>query len=346
MKIFKLFFKIGCLSLTASLLSACVSTETIEDPSSKNEQTSNELSIQLSAPESVGTRAGNDDFMLRYSAMLYEMNNTSLGELVKRQEITQTSSNPSPTLKFSVSPGKYRIYIFADYIPGNSDANSNGLYNDYYYDTQNMAKLNISLKGYNGETLTQITKDFFNNPNYECFYHVEDINKTEKRYDIDQKLKRAVAKVRFYDENITDDNFDEITFSNFSTVPIFFMANKIGSTSMTQRQLSNINLTELTTDSYDNKKVLFYFYTFESSNDKKLGEYNLTVKNKSGVSNQVSINTGKITAVANYVTTVKGSFISLLSPDDGDINVKLDTDLNWGNGIDNSEVTINPFQNN
>lgn len=342
MKKFKNFFKFGSLCLSACFIASCVSTETIEDPSRQNEAPSDEISIKLSVPQNVETRTDIDGFVLRYSVALYKLNNIYLGEFVDRQEITQTSANPSPTLKFSVDPGNYRIFIFADYIPSSYEAQNNR-YQDYYYDTQDMAKQNISLKGFNGETLKQVSPDFFNNPNYECFYHFQDIEKTENKYDVTDKLKRAVAKVRFYDENITDENFEEITFSNFSTVPQFFMSNKIGGPSMSQRQLSDIKLTDLITDSYDNKKVLFYFYTFESSNSGQLGEYVITVKNKNGTSNTVSIQGNKIKAKANYVTTVKGSFISMLSPEDGDINVKLDTDLTWGNGSDKGEITINPF---
>ena len=121
------------------MLSACTSTEVIDNPFTPTEE-SRTITLTLSNPNEGNTRAGenHDGHKLRYSAKLLKgiLKSTTAGvdpEFVERKEILATDNEG--TITFSVPEGEYTIILFADYIPEDQQPDDKGLYQDCYYNT-------------------------------------------------------------------------------------------------------------------------------------------------------------------------------------------------------------------
>lgn len=336
------FFKMASVSgfICVSMLS-CMNTETL-DPPAQADESSETISLFLSSPVDVTTRT-EDGYVLRYTVKLLLHDNNG-NKLLERKECLETGDKSQDVITFKVEPNKtYYLYCFADYIPVNSELDKDGFYKDYFYNTR-MAQENVISMITNPDGGSEkISKSFFNNDYYDCFMQYIEVKKKEAQETISAILERVTAKIRFIDENLTEDNFDKLLLSNMSiNISAIFETKQAQADRGTysSKDLSHITFTE---PGNIDKKELFFFYTLAYSEQSLLNNIKFSTINSEGVSLETSISS--LPFQKNYITTVKGRFLSTDSgeedpnPDgpgdeddgEGDIIVNLDTNKNWKN---------------
>lgn len=343
MKIFK-NFGILVSSLSMGILSfSCVSTEIVE-PKGSDSQKGDEITLRFSTPKKLATRA-DDSHKLRYVAKLFKMKTSQAYDpsSMQRQEIIEDVNKADNVITFNVDPDQnYIIFLFADYIPAASQP-SNNLYPDYYYNTQSQDEL-VTMLPNPDNTSSKISTKFFNNDYYDCFSWTDTIHKTTLKRELDCCLNRAVAKIRFIDENAKNENFSNITFSSFSYLTQFNQQSQIGLgySNLTATDLREISLTEM---SSPNDHELFFFYTLaanKNSSVKSLKDVTFTTTNSDNNTKQTQIQAYTIPIAKNFITTVKGSFLPLNNtqePDPGNQNdnsiiLNVSTNGEWGSDQD------------
>lgn len=339
MKIKETFKIMGILSGLSLTAYSCVSTETVEKPIDKD-RLGEEITLQLSAPESLKSRASSDH-KLRYVAKLYEFIKNDGGaqfKTINRREAIE--SGDITTITYNVDPDKiYIVYLFADYIPENSTADGNGYYPDYYYNTQSETDDRIRMITNPGKT-SGVAPEFFNNDNYDCFYFCSDtIHKSLLKRELDCTLKRAVAKIRFVDENATEEEFGSVSFSKINYLEEFGLELGMANASKTlSSQLSEIKIEKMGKPSTNE---IFYYYTLASdTKDQGLQDMAFTTVNKAGKSKSINVPTGAHYR-QNYITTIKGNLLEkgnndpgqdgpgLENPDFGDLILNMTTNQEW-----------------
>ena len=343
---FSKFFKIkNVVPILFLFFSAsCVSTESL-DVSSPSDSSKNQITLLLSSPAEVSTRSDHDGFSLRYVAKLLKVNYGTNTTLIDRKEIIESSDNSENKIIFKADPGsKYYVYIFADYIPSESEKDKDGYYPDYFYNTKSEDGV-VTLNNH-PEGGTKISPNFFNNDNYDCFNISHLVEKKNDEVRLSEPLQRAVAKVRFIDENLDEENFGSLKFSNLSYFPSFNHQDDTRAGALPLRS-SDLEHISIETASDPENKELFFFYTFSHSSKVNLPyEIKFTTYNSAGEALTKQIN--EIPTQKNFITNVKGSFLSLegLSEDnpgndtpgtdetkEGDIILDLDYNQNWNDVI-------------
>lgn len=288
------------VTMTLLALSSCVNSELIE-PEIIGEQENNQLVINISAPVETKTRA-HDGYYLRYVAKLFPLyNGSSLdSKNMRRKEILEDGFEENKIVFDSVDPNvKYRIMVFADYIPSNTLNSKNG-YNDYHYNTSSSNETVYMITNPESPSSNTLSPEFFNNDNYDCFSMSDTIHKTSKRREVNYVLKRAVAKVKWIDTSSAPGSLDYVSFSAFR---IFNSFNQTTST-----RLSSLTLPNFTIHSYELPKndaeAVFYFYTFASPNSEKI---NVGFSTKADeIETPWVIKQTEIPVRQNYITNVKG----------------------------------------
>lgn len=322
-------------------LSSCVSTEIIE-PEKGSQTNSDDLTLSFSAPaDRLDTRA-DDSHKLRYIAFVIPRSNGSYDwTKAQRKEIIENERKSDNVIAFKVDPDQdYMIGVFADYIPVSSQADGNGYYADYYYNTQTKDSY-ITLNP-NPESSSGISTSFFNNDYYDCFSFTKNVHKEKTRLDVECELDRATAKVRFIDENASKENFSDITFSALSYVTQFVIQTQECGvySNVKSADLQNVKLTEMANPA---EHELFYFYTLAGSKGGSivnLKGITFTSTNTQEKSNKTQIPEYTIPIQKNFITTVKGSFVPVLTtpdpgvttPEEGDLYLNVSVNDNWQTG--------------
>ncbi|MCH5234134.1 MAG: hypothetical protein J1E16_02490 [Muribaculaceae bacterium] len=337
MKDLRRYLQLVSISGVIFTMTSCVNTETLEPQPIPI--TSNKIVLNLSAPESISTRA-TDDFKLRYVAKIYNgsWKNLNTTKYSARQELVEGSAGPAGKenqMVFDVEANQsYVIFVFADYIPKEFVPSSEGYYNDYYYDTKSTkaGATGVNLLGNPGNLPVNdndynVTSDFFNNDNYDCFAGYVDIGeKGEEKIEKSIALDRIVSKVRVLDTTGRGGNLN-VNVSEVSYVNHFDLINDGGGsakTSSISHNLGSINL------SGGEEDEILYFYTFSSKSTEggyqPSLKFSLTVSNNDnfdGSNNSASFTINKIPVKKNNITKVKGKFLhSLYSQDvtEGDVH--------------------------
>lgn len=317
---FPLVYSFAICSLVG--LNSCVSTVTME-PEEEN-RNGDKIVLNFHTPEEVGTRA-DDTHKLRYIAMLYKGggSNQSLGDNPEyRYELIEGDTfeggeKPNQVVFEATTGQEYTIFLIADHIPAESSPKNNGLYGDYYYNT------NVSQVG-NGmlrmlhtpgkiDDTNALSTDFFNNDNYDCFAYKQSFTKEAKRLDLDITLQRIVSKVRVVDNSQGAGNY-KLEFSSLNHPLSYDLISPKAWQEETKSR--NLTLAESKNLPGDTDEELFYFYTFAYPADK-------TTVAKTSFTFSFGDNTVEakdIEVKANYITTVKGNF----NPDTQEQEDKMD----------------------
>lgn len=331
-EIVKSVFLILCLAG----LGSCVSTDVVEpDAGGESKQG---LVLELKAPAEVMTRAL-DGYQLRYVAQIfYGSSSQSWGNPLDRKEIIDGKSDNR--IVFQVSPGSnYTIMVFADYIPSEYTAGTNGLYQDYFYNTHTYAK-SVVMRTTPGNDSQAVSPDFFNNDGYDCFFGIEKLYKDEKEVIVSMTLKRAAAQVKFREKSdktgacgVSVDKLGVRKQFNFDFSPVTVSP----SDSESNRSLGNITVPGVPEVTEDIKDV-FYFYTLaDESTSRQFVSIEFTVNKEDADLKTVSVK--EIPVKRNYRTIVAGEYLpegNTKLPDEedpkdkeGDIILDLTTDFNW-----------------
>lgn len=331
----KLLAHIASLFLAVPFVCSCVSTETVEpDLAAK---ATDEIVLNISSPEDAFTRADNG-YKLRYIAKIFQGSTSAAWtSVISRQELIDGESNNR--IVFKVDPDKdYAIMVFADYIPADYTADANGLYKDYFYNTQSSRKAVMrTTPGSDADALSPL---FFNNPNYDAFYGIATFHKEEAEKIVDMTLKRASAQVIFRDNsglsgscNVTVNKIGlrktyDFSLQSQSSTPGASEAN---------RNLGDIAIAETATVGAGNSDI-FYFYTLaDEITSPQYVSTEFKVTKEGVVSDAVSVK--EIPVKSNYRTIVTGQFLpadpSTPGPGEdettkaGDIILNLSTDFSW-----------------
>lgn len=308
------------------LVVGCTSTELVDD-SHPTEAKGQTITLNISCPEAAAsTRADNDlhaGHVLRYSAILYSGGELRTGKEFERQEAI-VSAEENKRFTFKVPEETYSCVVFADYIPSDSEPNSDGLYGNKYYNVTDPRE-RIYMRSFidfstfaNGNQ--RVDERCFNNENYDCFAYIEEnIKKEADEKIVDIKLERIVSRVAF--KSTTDipenDAVKNITFTKFD----FFGTHTIKDGSINNSHHAGsmgsmgLDLSDFTLDSHINNSSdeLFYFYTFASKKEDKnlyLLDFNFTVNFESGNKYEYTVPQAKIKPTPNYKIYVTGPFLS------------------------------------
>ena len=333
---------IGCMLA----LNSCVSTDTLQPEKPLNE--SEEIVINLSAPAEIKSRA-TDGYKLRYIAKLVQgtsqnWDTGSNSTILQRKEIIDGENNN--TIVFKVTPNSYYgLLVFADYIPEESTANSDGHYPDYFYNTTTYP-LRYSMRptpGVDNDSYL-LSADFFNNDNYDCFSNMETIYKTEKEYIVNMTLHRMVAQVIFR-ENTENTGLCNVNITQLSFIKNFD-SNTQSSSTVQNATLSSKLITLSNTIDTDNKDILYY-YTFANPTNQSLNTsigFEVNLEGKEPVTKSLK----SIPVQSNYRTIVKSSYVPSVNLEedpkdddndkDGDIILNLTTEFDWEQEPINYEV--------
>lgn len=291
---------------------SCVSTETVE-PDSPKGQESGEVVINIKAPSDGETRA-DANYKLRYVAKVFDGGNiNNLGNLVMRKEIAGSDvseNNVANQIIFKVDPGySYTILVFADYIPaGNSytdDAKT--MYQDCFYNTSmkfgttSVPKV-VWMRTTPESDAEKLSKDFFFNDNYDCFYGYKSFKKTEDEVVIDMTLERAVALVEFRDiSNYTGKYTISIDKKGIGYRPQFNMSPPSITSETIEQSLMFDNSVATT-----GQDVLSY-YVFADDSEGQTISATFTVIPENGEAQKFTVN--HIPVKRNYKTVVRGSYL-------------------------------------
>lgn len=312
----------------AVMLSACASTDIIEEDAIKEK--SEEITLFLSTPEKNGDTRADNDHVLRYTAKLFEGDYVKDGiNFRERKEVLATSGDP--TITFSVPVGTYTVVLFADYIPKDSQPDENGHYADRYYDTSS-EKEDVSMRAFTDKLGTvKLPYNCINNDNYDCFSNYRVIAKTEEKYERDVTLQRAVSKIRFVSRTDAPSPVKGLTFSKFSYLRTLSLVGGIASDFAPYQQMGLGVLDPIAPSDIENNE-LFYFYTlahiYGDATD-QLKDLKFKIAFDDGSEREYEIGSGTIQFQRNYITTVKGPFLSDDLPDLGDIILHLSTSDDW-----------------
>ena len=312
------------LLLAFPFLNSCVSTEVIEP--ADNEQPTQELVINLSAPADAKTRA-EDGYKLRYIAKIFKgaSSNSWGNKAIARKEVIdgEVANNK---MVFQVEPNQdYGIMVFADYIPSSYQPNESGLYTDYFYNTKNVdSDRRHTIRTTPGSDDQKVSADFFNNENYDSFFAFEQKYKGEEELIVPMTLTRATAKVIFQNNTSTTGDckvaITQLTYSRHYDMdkdPTCFT-----------NQLNPQNLTLPEASITEDNKDLFYFYTFaEKSNQKLSVFFDVTDSDSEKRNYQVS----DIPIKPNFKTIVKGAYLPEILPEPqyGDLILHPSTNYSW-----------------
>lgn len=331
----------------AAFFSACTSTEVIE-PQQGLEQKGETITLNISCPDAAAsTRAEelHDGHTLRYIALLYKGVELGKGDCVGRQEGT-VDAEETKTFTFEVENGDYNCIVFADYIPSDSEPDSEGKYKDKYYNTQKLNEyvymrsfIDFSTASDNGEKTT-VEWNCFNNENYDCFiYTNKNIEKKDEEQTVDVTLGRIVSRVAIKSNTPLPEGVEvsSVTMTNFDFFGTYVVPSKDISKSY-HADKKDLAIPSFTLDdTYDSESgELFFFYTFASNSegqDVSLHEFNFDVNFSDENSYQGNIPSSKIKPVPNYKITVNGPFFSAPKPELGNLNLSVaKPDIEkWGN---------------
>lgn len=329
---------------------ACSST--IVDSSSPTDPTANgdDLVITLSAPNTYaypGTRADADPHaghQLRYVAKLYKADNTygtniasDDANCIKRVE--QLAKDGNTIIFTGVSPTRYFVVIFADYIDATAVIDpQTGHYPDKYYKTTN------KLEGKNNEDAGVITylaknEDFFNNHNLDCFkFKTVRFEKEDgKKKEFDVILERCVSQVQVVNTANNYEALKDITITQYGNTDEYAIAN--GLANYKDPVSSNFIIDIADPD----QNILFFFYTFNMNGKTDNGamkpiKFTLNPKDDYVFATS-SWETPEYTIglAANTIYKVQGAFLSLSGWPSNIANLMVLTDKNWNN----SSQTVN-----
>ncbi|MCH5236906.1 MAG: hypothetical protein J1E95_03810 [Muribaculaceae bacterium] len=305
---------------------SCVSTTTVEEPKMADSEYE-EISINFSVAKDINTRA-DADHKLRYVAKLFRTSLISASNFVQRKDLIEgTEGN---TIKFKVDPGIYRVIIFADYIPSDFEADENGIYPDYYYDTSSLNE-SIVMLAFNDH---KDKANPINNDNYDCFsIYSSAIEKVEDKATVIDKLEltRAVAKVRFISNSIPEAENFSLTLSKFSYYDTFYQTD--GTFLKSDFDDSLLRSLNFTKPSNLQNNELFFFYTLASGTTKQLQEISFKVVTD-GETVETNVPRATIPVKRNYTTTLKGKFayeeeIEIDNPEDYIILENMSAGQTW-----------------
>lgn len=294
-----------------------------------------EIVLQISSPESLTTRGVDDNHVLRYTAKLFSgsFNDQKVTFIERKQGIA--TNGDGAVLKFSVKPGTYSVLLFADYIPSDFKPDADGFYPDKYYDTT-IPSEEINMKSFvnvsGGEPIGYCC---INNENYDCFSGVIDnIKKGEEKVEKFEELTRAVAKVRFVSATDEPSTISKIKFSKFDYYDNFTV---YGGSVMRNKTVEKLSAYQFDEMSDPSNKEVFFFYTFAPASDTNknlLQEISFTISFNDKDDYVFTIPNATVKARKNYITTVKGPFLSEYIPEDpeaGDIILHLTSSGAWNN---------------
>lgn len=297
-------------------LSSCMTTEVVE-PDMKSGD--NQLILSFNSPATPATRA-HDGFRLRYVAKLFEQTDQQMFDksTMQRQEIFEGETNSQGKqneIIFDVKPGKYKIFLFADYVPQENVGLDNS---DYYYNTWDRSQRVM----FTDVEKKKLKDDFFNNDNYDCFWAFIDTVKTETLVKKEIVLQRAVSKVRLVD---VSPNYGEysLTVSQLGCNEFLDILKDAASGILNENgDHKNMNMQVYSSKKFtktDTDKEILYFYMFADDADQQSSRPTLTftVKdNNNGATVTTTIPKNIINKVRrNYITTATGSFLPTMTPD-------------------------------
>lgn len=286
-------------------LSSCVSTEPVDPSSGSDDKVPLVLNLKMDEAASTRAEANHSGFKLRYIAKMFEGSFANLNSVKERKEMI--AAGDANQMVFYVDPNQtYSFIVYADYIPSDTQKNSDNEYGDYYYDThtnKDMVTMLTSPKG----NFSDVTVDFFNNDNYDFFAGAVQIEKRDETIIRDVVLKRRVAKVRFVD-NSTNSGVYTISVSSFRHIRNFTIDD--GSTNaMTPTQHDQqlvVSPNKFVSNSGDKEVLFFYTFAHEYA-DNSLTALTMNVSSDNGVSQKIEAN--NIPLQMNYITTVKGKLL-------------------------------------
>lgn len=339
-------------------LNSCISTTTLEPEPTDNGKTS--LVFNLLDDKNEDTRAVNHEgYKLRYVAKLYSGRPTNITQSAEpqRKEIIDgdiSELGNKNQLIFDVERGNYyTLFVFADYIPVESQYNSDkGGYEDYFYNTDvDGSRDAIQMLSYPGDKssikdtqIVNLSPNFFNNDNYDCFGGViaTDKPKTEEKIELNLQLYRMVSKVRFVDVTKMSGKLDAVV-NSFGYLSRFTLDEKEKNPAGWLKVNLNSTYQKILTQkefSGAEEQEMFYFYTFApaGSNSNNYPSINFTLSD--GVNETKTYNVESIPVKRNQITTVKGylfpGYVAPEEPGDGPLilNSSLgDSDDTWTDNI-------------
>ena len=319
----------------AATMASCADTEVVSVDGTPGD----EITLNLIAPEGASTRAGSDH-KLRFTAKLYKGKYDAANgyQFLEKKQGVITDGDDKCTIVFSVPQGDYSVLLFADYILASGEPDSQGFYEDEYYDTsENNENIRMIAFSTNTSDHSLIHKNCINNENYDCFYYYTGVfNKTEQKYERDCILTRAVSKVRFVSTTPLPQPVKEISFSHFYHYDVYQMFAK---SVFHEKAEAQLHLSDYTFTGMSNQEdnELFYFYTLASGTSQNLGEIEFTIKFQDDTERKVNIPSSTVKVRQNYLTTVKGAFLADQEEEKGDIILHLQEDKAWGSS---NEVII------
>ena len=298
-------FKSIAIALTGIVFSfsSCISTETIEPQNPKDETSSDEIVLNLSAPKESKTRA-DQDHHLRFVAKLFPLKFDGAFEYDKMQRAEILGDKETDNkITFKVESGKnYKIVVFADYIP---DANKqNDRYKDYYYDTSSTDS-SIAMNTTPGTPGTQFSTAFFNNDNYDCFGGVTGkITKEDQQIEINLTLERVVAKLQWVDTSQDPGTLKTFKFDALQYFKGMELTELMGNDFKTSNPTINAE------DLVKSDECLVFFYTFAQKTIRSLNIGFTTTISENRDPNTVTVEPNYINIQKNYKTIVKGNFLA------------------------------------
>lgn len=323
------FFNLSFLFLAGIFLNGCTQTE-VEQGLTEKER-GKEITLSLSSPSEAATRA-DANHKLRYIAKLFKggYNDVNGVKFLERKEAIATDGKS--TIVFSVPEGDYSVLIFADYIPSSTNANSQGFYEDKYYDTSSETET-IRMRAFTtGQSDELLHFHCINNDNYDAFSgYTGIISKGPQKEERNITLTRCVSKVRFISSTNPTSTVNQIKFSKFSYCDVYM---QYAGTALIEREYDHMKLSNYSLSGMSNSSnnELFYFYTFASKSESTLKEFSFIVS-FNGTNNTYPVELGfdKVFCRQNYITTVNGAFLASESTDEGDLILNLSKDDEWNN---------------
>ncbi len=322
------------ITLIVTILMTACSTTSLEE-SNVASADANDLVVSISPGDSYtfpGTRADDAELhtghTLRYIATLYKSTDNTSKTISKAntvQRIEQLATEGNQVIFKGVVPGYYFIIIFADYIDASATRNSEGNFDDKYYDTHT-----------NPEWVTLKNNIEFNNHNLDCFLeYSRPVFEKEANIGLEfnYTLKRVVSQIQVVSNgNGSMSALNKIHIEKATAFKHLWYVDGTGFKQGDIQEDRNINIDRVKSASDPN--LLFFFYTFNQPSD-ALADIQFTLQPNEGYKFS---NDGKytitgdndITPEANYIYKITGSFLSTTESPAKTVDLKVSVNKDWG----------------
>lgn len=329
------------ITLIVTILMTACSTTSLEE-SNVASADANDLVVSISPGDSYtfpGTRADDAGLhtghTLRYIATLYKSTDNTSKTISKAntvQRIEQLATEGNQVIFKGVAPGYYFIIIFADYIEASATRNSEGNFDDKYYDTHT-----------NPEWVTLKNNIEFNNHNLDCFLeYSRPVFKKEANIGLEfnYTLKRVVSQIQVVSNGTGSMSaLNKIHIEKATAIKDLLYVSGSGFKNKDIQDNKTVEIDRA--ESASDPNLLFFFYTFNAPSGVALGNTKFTLLpnegykfSNDGTYTVTGLGDGNhyidITPEANYIYKITGDFLSTTEFPAKTVEFKVSVNKDWG----------------